>query len=80
MIDLNDTFTISAHEDRQKYLLTCNFQFFQSLSCFEKRLKAYLYDQRVLSEDNAANNLVTWRDCLHFHSISRIVVPLDYSL
>ena len=54
--------------------------FSDSVSCFEKRVKAYLYGQGVLSEDDAENDLVTLRDCGDFHSISRVVVPLDYSL
>ena len=37
--------------------------FSDSVSCFEKRVKAYLYGQGVLSEDDAENDLVTLRDC-----------------
>ena len=51
------------------------FNFFYSFSCFEKRLKVYLYGQIVLSND-AANDLATLCDGRDFHSISRIVVGL----
>ena len=34
-----------------------------SLSCFEKNLKLYLYAQMFLSEDDTVNNLVTLNDC-----------------
>ena len=56
----NDAFTVAADEDWPKHLLTCNFSFFKEHCCFQKTLEAYLYDQSAMSEDDAANGLVTF--------------------
>ena len=56
----NDAFITCADEDWCKHLLVI-FNFSDSLSCLEKKLKAYVYGQEILSKDDAANNLVALR-------------------
>ena len=65
VIDFKQRLTISADNDWRKHLRTCSqySAFFDSLFCYEKKLKACLYYPSALSEDDAANDLVTLRDC-----------------
>ena len=64
LIITNDASTISCRQQLAKSIIYLQFLIFsESLSCFEKKLKVYLYGHIVLSENDTKNNLVTLRDC-----------------